>query len=487
MIVGEPLYLALLALVALVVNLLPGSAARPALLLLCSYGYYATFSFQHLPVLLAVTAVAFGGGLLTARFSQSGSVGRLTLAVIALCLCPLFVYKYLLPLFLTSAQTGANWQLTTAELTVPIGLSFYTFAAIGYLADVGLGIIPAERSIIRVALFCGFFPIVTAGPIPRTSILPQFDFKRPFTSDRAMTALTEILTGTVMKFWIADTLGATSSAVFADLAHSAPLEQFIAAVIFAFQLYADFAGYSLIAIGSARLLGVDLPPNFRQPFLAATIPEFWRRWHISLLSWLRDYVYVPLAFSWRRRPRLASAAATVTVLILVGIWHGAGWGFLVFGAVHGIIMVYAMTLAIRDKVWTWLKIPVSVVQAVRVPTTFLVVALTLVLIRARDVREALGIYQIIFSGRMVDNLRNVFDPHPDPTLAFQHITPIQLGMDFALVAMLICGDLFARSMRLDFRKLPRLVRAAFYAACVIIVIYQASSTTGTKPFLYWQF
>ena len=334
--------------------------------------------------------------------------------------------------FSASAQTGANWQLTTAELTVPIGLSFYTFAAIGYLADVGLGIIPAERSIIRVALFCGFFPIVTAGPILATSILPQFDLKRPFTSDRAMTALTEILTGTVMKFWIADTLGATSSPDFADLAHSAPLEQFIAAVIFAFQLYADFAGYSLIAIGSARLLGVDLPPNFRQPFLAATIPEFWRRWHISLLSWLRDYVYVPLIFSWRQRPRLASAAATVTVLILVGIWHGAGWGLSRFWRGAGIVMVCAMTLAMRDKVWTWLKIPVSVVQAVRVPITFLVVALTLILIRARDVREALGIYQIIFSGRMVDNLRNVFDPHPDPTLAFQHITPVQLGMDFAL-------------------------------------------------------
>ena len=237
------------------------------------------------------------------------------------------MYKYLLPLFLASTRAGPNWQLTNAELTIPIGLSFYTFAAVGYLVDVALSIIPAERSIFRVALFCGFFPIVTAGPIPRTSIVPQFDFMRPFTSDRAMAAITELLTGTVMKFWIADILGATSSAVFSDLAHSPPLEQLVAAIVFAFQLYADFAGYSLIAIGSARLLGVDLPANFRQPFLADSIPEFWRRWHISFLSWLRDYVYLPLIFSWRRLPRLASAAATFIVLTLVGIWHGAGWGF----------------------------------------------------------------------------------------------------------------------------------------------------------------
>ena len=144
-------------------------------------------------------------------------------------------------------------------------------------------------SLFRVALFCGFFPIVTASPIPRTTtVMPQLDFKRQFTSERGMHAVTEILTGTVMKLWIADTLGASVAPVFADLANSTPGRAISGDDFVRVSLYADFAGYSLIAIGSARLLGVDIPPNFRQPFLANSLPEFWRRWHISLFSWLSD-------------------------------------------------------------------------------------------------------------------------------------------------------------------------------------------------------
>jgi alginate O-acetyltransferase complex protein AlgI len=486
MIVGDPLYLALLLPLALVMNLLPGGTPRAILILLCSYAYYCTFSLQQLPILLVVTAIAFAGGLLIERFAESRSNGWVTAAVIALCISPLIVYKYLLTSI--SGHVGADWQLTAAGLTIPIGLSFYTFAAIGYLADVALGVISAERRLLSVALFCGFFPIVTAGPIPRTTtVLPQLAFGRPFTSERAMAAVTEILTGTVMKFWIADTLGATSTTVFSDLTHSPPLEQFVAAIFFAFQLYADFAGYSLIAIGSARLLGVDIPPNFRQPFLADSIPEFWRRWHISLLSWLRDYVYMPLYVSWRGRPRLANAAATLITFVLVGIWHGAGWGFVVFGVVHGIIMIYAMTLTIRGRIWARLNVPHFVVRLVRVPITFLVVALTLVLIRARDMGDAIEIYRSIFSFRMIDNVANLFRSNPDATLAFGHIVPRQRGLDFILVAILVLGDLFAQSKKFDFFKLPRVARATFYAACVLTVFYQATSANPLKPFLYFQF
>jgi D-alanyl-lipoteichoic acid acyltransferase DltB (MBOAT superfamily) len=488
MIVGDPLYLVLLLPLALVSNLLPGGAPRAILILLCSYAYYCTFSLAHLPVLLVVTAIAFVGGLLIERFAQSRWNGWLTAATIALCLSPLVAYKYLPLLFSTSGHVAADWQLTAASLTVPIGLSFYTFAAIGYLADVALGVIAAERRPLGVALFCGFFPIVTSGPIPRTTtVLPQLAFKRRFTSERAMAAIAEILTGAVMKLWIADTLGVTSAAVFSDLTHAPPLEQFVAALFFAFQLYADFAGYSLIAIGSARLLGVDIPPNFRQPFLADSIPEFWRRWHISLLSWLRDYVYMPLYVSWRRRPRLASAAATFVTFVLVGIWHGAGWGFVVFGVVHAIIMIYAVTRTIRDGIWARLHVPDAIVRLVRVPLTFLVVALTLILIRARDMGEAIEIYRSIFSFKMIGNLANLFRLNPDTTLAFVHIVPRQLVFDFFLVVVLILGDLSARSKTFNFFELPGTVRAAYYAACILTLFYQATSANPLKPFLYLQF
>jgi alginate O-acetyltransferase complex protein AlgI len=488
MIVGEPLYLVLLLPLALAANLLPGGTPRALALLVCSYAYYCTFSVAHLSILLAVTIIAFTGGLLIERFTDSRLKIWTAGGAIAACLSPLLVYKYLLPAFSASSHAAANWQLTAAQLTIPIGLSFYTFAFVGYLADVALGIIPAERRPLRTALFGGFFPIVTSGPIPRThTVLPQLDFTRNFTSERGMLAVTEILTGAIMKLWIADTLGATSAAAFSDIGHAPPLEQFLATILFAFQLYADFAGYSLIAIGSARLFGVDIPPNFRQPFLADSIAEFWRRWHISLLSWVRDYVYMPLYASWRRHRSLASAAAAFLSLVLVGIWHGAGWGFVLFGAVHGILVVYGMTLAKRDLIWSRLKVPASIVRLIRVPITFLVVTLTLILIRARDVGEAVEIYRSIFSFRMVENVMDVFRASLDPSLAFQHIIPAQHGLDFLLVAALVAGDALARSKRFDFFLLPAAARAAYYAICLLIVLYQATSAIAPKPFVYFQF
>jgi alginate O-acetyltransferase complex protein AlgI len=488
MLVGEPLYLVLILPLAVGVNLLPSGLPRAVVLLLASYAFYCTFSTVQLPILLFITGIAFAGGIVIERTLKSPWNNLIMAAAIAICLSPLISYKYLLPLAWGTFRVGANWQLTSAELTNPIGLSFYTFAALGYLADVALGVTAAEHRPFRLALFCGFFPIVTSGPIPRTTtVLPQLDFRRPFTSERGMQAVTEILTGTVMKLWIANSLGVSVASVFSDLTHCSALERLAAIILFAFQLYADFAGYSLIAIGSARLFGVDIPPNFRQPFLADSIAEFWRRWHISLLVWLRDYVYMPLYVSWRRHRWLANAGATFITLVLVGIWHGAGWGFGVFGVVHGLLVIYSSTLKSRDKLWATLKVPAVTVRVIRVPITFLVVALTFVLIRAHDLGEALSIYRSIFSIDMVHQISSLFGGYSNSNFAFVHLSPTEFGMDLVLVAALLIGDLLARSKRFDFFALPAPAKAAFYTLCVMTLLYQAISANAPKPFVYFQF
>lgn len=475
MILGDPLYLALLLPCILLMALLPGGLPRSLFALACSYAYYLTFPVAFFPVLLGITAITYLGGLAIERADQTGYKRWVVAGTIVLCMAPLAIYKYLVPILsATPGGTSANWQLTTAQLLAPVGLSFFSFAAVGYLADVALGLLPAERKPLRLALFCGFFPYVTSGPIPRaTHLLPQLDFKRDFTAESGMRGVTEILTGVAMKLWIADSLGLASSSVFSNLAQSAPIEKLMASMFFAFQLYADFAGYSLIAIGSARLFGIQLADNFRQPYLANSIVEFWRRWHISLFTWLRDYVFTPLRLQWRKRPQLGTSIATFITLVLVGVWHGAGWGFVAFGVVHGLLMVGSqLTLAKRDRFWTRVGVPATLVNYARVPVTFLIVTLTFVLVRARDVPEALSIYKSLFTFKLFKGLSTFVSANE---------------VNLALIGVLLLGDLLVRSKKFTFFQLPMPARAGFYAVCVLTVLYQVISSNVTKPFVYFQF
>lgn len=488
MVLGEPLFLAFLLPAALIANLLPGGFPRATFALVCSIVYYLTFPYYYMAILIYAGLVAYVGALLIERFSHTKQKPWLVSGLIALCVAPLILFKYLAPWLFFPMATGTNWQFTLANLVAPVGLSFYTFALVGYLADVALGLVSAERAPHRLVLFAGFFPYVTSGPIPRTTdVLPQLSFCREFTADRGMMAVAEICAGVIMKFWIADTLGQTLSPVFNAPASCPPLEQLVATILFAFQLYGDFAGYSLIAIGSARLFGIDLMPNFRQPFLAGSIPEFWRRWHISLFSWLRDYVYTPLFLKWRRGSATTSSAAIFITLVLVGLWHGSGLGFVLFGVAHGLMLVFSLkTLSYRTSLWERLRVPMMLVHICRVTTVFVIVTLSMLLFRARNVSEACNMYAAIFSPGLLKGLADLFLATPDASIAFKYIRWQAYTLDFLLAAALIFGDLFARST-LTFSGLPGVVRAAFYTVGALVVLYQAIAAQAVKPFVYLQF
>ncbi|MGD9560308.1 MAG: MBOAT family protein [Oscillospiraceae bacterium] len=328
--------------------LLPARGRRPWLLL-ASYYFYFFAAPRHLVVLLLGTLYTYLCGLALARAKGPGarraglffSVAGLVLAL-AFFKYNGFFATFLSPLFARLGIGYSNAYFTTAAA---LGISFYTFTAIGYLADVATGSAKAEKNLLDFALFLGFFPSVTMGPISRANgLLSQLkDTQRRFDAHGAADALRRMALGFFKKLAVADTLAVITKAVYADLAGTHGLTLTVAAVLFALQLYFDFSGYSDIAIASAKLLGIQLPENFAGPYFATNFSGFWARWHISLSSWLQDYVFTPVVWSrfteklpligrfFQKPPVLSALAFT---FLLSGVWHGDTLCFVVWGALQ---------------------------------------------------------------------------------------------------------------------------------------------------------
>ncbi|TFH41224.1 MAG: MBOAT family protein [Chrysiogenales bacterium] len=230
-----------------------------------------------------------------------------------------------------------DWQQPTLKILLPVGISFYTFQALGYCIDVYRGDRKPERHFGKFALFVSFFPLILAGPIERSGrLLPQFEEKKQFSYDRAVSGLLLFCFGLIKKIVIADRLAVYVNTVFGDIRAFNGSAILLAAYFFTIQIYCDFSGYSDMAIGTARIMGYDIMENFRQPYRSLSIAEFWRRWHISLSSWFRDYLYVPLGGN--RVARLRWYFNIMIVFLLSGLWHGAQWTFVVWGGLHGLFL-----------------------------------------------------------------------------------------------------------------------------------------------------
>lgn len=349
---------------------------RPALLLAASYGFYMGWSVPFALLLLAETALCYAACVIMEK--------RKSRAVFALLLClvfaPLFFFKYTGFLF---GWTGENARRLLAQIILPVGISFYTFQAASCVIDVYRGRRKAEKSFLRFALFVSFFPQLVAGPIERADdLLPQLAGEKRFQMEDLQAGARLLLCGYFRKICVADFL-----APFVDSLFSRPAPDGFAAILgallFGLQIYNDFAGYSEIALGSARLLGIRLTRNFREPYLARSIRDFWRRWHITLNQWFRSYVYLPLGGKNRR------VLAAGAVFLLSGLWHGADGTFICWGAYHGLL--YGLeTLTTKKRKRT---LP----SGLSVPLTFIAVTLGWIFFRAADMAEALGLYASLFS------------------------------------------------------------------------------------------
>lgn len=351
--------------------------AKNAWLVAASYFFYGWWDWRFTLLLLLTTASSFASGILIER----GVRRRLHLtANIVLNMGVLCVFKYydfFAESFCALAEALGLGAFSPLMLRVvlPVGISFYTFQAVSYTVDVFRGHIRAEQSPVAFAAFLSFFPQLVAGPIERaTNLLPQMRGGRSFDYAKAVDGMRQILWGLFKKVVIADGCAEGVNAVFAAPTNYDGTTLLMGAVLFSFQIYGDFSGYSDMAIGSARLFGIELTQNFRTPYFAENIRDFWRRWHISLMTWLRDYVYIPLGGS--RRGRRRKVLNTFIVFGLSGLWHGANWTFVLWGLYHGVLMALSNLKAPSN----WGRWEGTV--------TFLLVTLGWILFRSASISEA---------------------------------------------------------------------------------------------------
>ncbi|HEX3314044.1 MAG TPA: MBOAT family O-acyltransferase, partial [Gemmataceae bacterium] len=292
--------------------------------------------------------------------------------------------------FLSSAAELGHWfggslDHVTLNVVLPLGISFYTFETISYVVDVFRRKVRAERDPVNYALFILFFPHLIAGPIVRPGdFLPQTRRTKRWNWSRMYLGLRLFLLGMFKKAVIADRLGAYVDPVFARPGDFGFAATWLAVLGYAFQIYGDFSGYSDMAIGIAHAFGFKLHPNFRMPYLSADIAEFWRRWHISLSTWLRDYLYIPLGGS--RHGEVATYRNLLITMVLGGLWHGASWTFLAWGLMHGLLLAAHRALS-KAKLLDWVPRPLGIV------TTFLCVAIGWIFFRAQRFEDALTILQ----------------------------------------------------------------------------------------------
>ena len=337
---------------------------RWSLLLAASYYFYMSWSVKYVVLILFTTAVSYTAALLLERVERRKKRRLLLMAALLACLGVLFVFKYWDFFFGSLAAAAQRFAIplhvTTLKLLLPVGISFYTFQTLGYVIDVYRGEVEAEKNFGVYAAFISFFPQLVAGPIERTSnLLPQIKAKHTFDYDQATYGLKLMAWGYFKKIVVADTLSHYVSKVYDAPREFQGFALVLATVFFTIQIYCDFSGYSDIAVGTAKLLGIDLMTNFKSPYFSTSIREFWSRWHISLSTWFRDYVYIPLGGN---RVGKARHALNLMITFLVsGLWHGANWTFVVWGGLHGAARLVENALTPKDEetcagpVW-WIRV-----------------------------------------------------------------------------------------------------------------------------------
>lgn len=367
---------------------------RWALLLAASYYFYGSWNWKYLGLIVASTLIDYIAARgMSATVTQRGRRIFLFASLVG-NLGILFTFKYY-NFFRDSAaelftRLGLESALPAADLLLPVGISFYTFQSLSYTVDVYLRKRDPERHLGRFALYVAFFPQLVAGPIERsTRLLPQLSQHHDFEYDRVTHGIKQMGWGLIKKIVIADNLALLVNAVYASPQDFDSITLAVATFAFAFQIYCDFSGYSDIAIGAARVMGIDLMQNFDRPYFAKSIGEFWRRWHISLSTWFRDYVYIPLGGGRVDQARLY--VNLMTVFVLSGLWHGANWTFVCWGAVHGACLVLSRA---TEEVRGRFALPESSVRnAFQIAITFTIVCLAWVFFRA----ETLGDAQLILT------------------------------------------------------------------------------------------
>lgn len=439
------------------------------LLLLISYALYMQYEPMYALILLWITLVTYLMAICMAGCGKSKKAVCWTGVVLGIA--PLMLFKYysfiidnINGILVHENLPGLNWA-------IPIGISFYSFQAIGYLVDVYKQRIPAERNFLDYALFVSFFPQILSGPISKASdLLPQIKSKRAFDEAKAIQGLKWLLWGMFLKTVMADRLGLYVDSVYNNYQYQSGLSCLIASFMYTMQIYGDFAGYSLMAIGVGRLMGFDLVNNFNRPYFATSITEFWKRWHISLTRWLTTYIYIGLGGN--RCSKIRQYINIIITFVVSGIWHGANWTFIIWGLMHGVLQCFEKSLGIDPK-GKYSKSKISRNLAVlRMFVTFCLVNLAWILFRMPSLESAKEVLYKIFTLEG----SGVFKP-ANSTLGFMLISLT------VVLCKEICEEYFPKVQLFDNRY--TLVRWASYL--MVIALIMLCGVFDSSQFIYVKF
>lgn len=444
-------------------------------LLVASYVFYGYWDWRFIILLFTITILNF---FIAQHLHTSDNYRKKIFLIIGTTanLCILWFFKYF-NFFIDSAASvlasiGLQPHMPVLQVILPVGISFYTFQTMTYTIDIYRGKLQPTKNFIAFALFVSFFPQLLSGPIERaTNLLPQISNPRSMSQEKVLTGLNLVLLGYFKKVAIADTLAPIADSIFAAPEAMSSGQLWSGVYAFTFQIYGDFSGYTDIARGIALILGFEIMENFNAPYLSRSITEFWRRWHISLSTWLRDYLYISLGGN-----RLGRARTYVNLMItmyLCGLWHGAAWQFIVWGLLHGIYLA-AHRIILRGKKLdlSWPQtFPGWLGNMVKIFFTFHIVALTWVFFKSPNIANALSYMEGLFR--------------------FQHMTGLSAAVLFAASLMIALDAVqsWTRShVWLTDRNGFKVIRYTVTQLLFVSILAAAIAHVGTiTPFIYFQF
>ena len=480
-------FLVFFPVVSIIYFLLPSQRLRNYFLLLASCYFYMSFLPAYILILAVNTLADYAGSRLITKYRDNKRLKLLFFVlplVINIGILVYFKYMYFTAGIINffGAKIGFK-AIVLPDIVLPVGISFHAFQSMGYLMDVFMGKIEVEKNLGRFALFLMFFPQLVAGPIERFgNLMPQFDKKHYPTYQNISQGGRMMLWGMVKKVLIADNL-----AMFVDKVYSSPqsyggLAIYIAVIFFAFQIYCDFSGYSDIAIGAAQMMGFTLMKNFDAPYFASSMTNFWRKWHISLSTWFKDYIYIPMGGNRVSRPRWC--LNQIVTFSISGLWHGASFTFVIWGFLHGVLLIIeGLTASLRKKISGLINLgKANVVKTgFCICYTFFVTSVTWVFFRAENFGDAFYIFGQLFSGLpklvSLDSAAALFEGIPRQNL---------YAAVFGIVLLLVTDFLCRKS---DFRtavgKMPTAARVPIYAALVCLIL--VFGAYESKSFIYFQF
>lgn len=444
-----------------------------ALVVASSMVFYGWWNWKLLSLILSVTAVSFVSGLLIERFSERRKTAKFICAVsVILILSTLGVFKYFNffvdNFALLLERFGFYPDKVTLHLVLPVGISFYTFQTVAYIVDVYRKNITASRNIISFTAFISFFPQLVAGPIERAKdLLTQFGESRRFDAARATDGLRQMLWGFFKKIVVADTCAVLVNPVFSDYAYADGGTLVYAAILFTIQIYGDFSAYSDIAVGTAKLLGIRLSRNFDNPYFSSSIPEFWRRWHISLMSWFRDYVYIPLGGN--RKGKFRQLLNVSIVFLTSGLWHGANWTFVAWGGYNGLLFLPSVMFNKSfAKVNAWTD-NLKVLKVMKIIVTFALVVIGFTVFRSETIGDAVNYFARIFDCGLGEFFAN----------------PMTI---FIYVAVMLGVEWYGRDYDYGFRIVGK-VRSRFYRYAIyyVMIVFILQKACEDIQFIYFQF